>query len=103
MRSQTHVPKGHFLQNRQVLESDTRYPRNLNLPRRLTCPWGLVVGVDFSDHVGIAIAARSQLAARARRWRWVARRCEDDHHAAPVDAMAWSADRQCGDAGIFVF
>ena len=29
--SQTHVPTGHFLQNFQVLKSDTRYPRNLNL------------------------------------------------------------------------
>ena len=53
--------------------------------------------------VGIAIAARSQLAARARGWRWAARRCEDDRHAMTVDAMSWSADRQCGIPGIFVF
>ena len=31
VRSQTHVRNPHFLQNRQVLNSDTRYPRNLNL------------------------------------------------------------------------
>eukprot|EP01052_Picozoa_sp_SAG31_P000059 SAG31_NODE_2_length_46263_cov_45.908043_29_plen_151_part_00 len=31
VRSQTHVTNTHFLQHRQVLNSDTRYPRNLNL------------------------------------------------------------------------
>ena len=57
---------------------------------------------DFSIRVGIAIAARSQLAARARGWRWAARRCEDDRHAMTVDAMSWSADRQCGIPGTFI-
>eukprot|EP01052_Picozoa_sp_SAG31_P064664 SAG31_NODE_23508_length_502_cov_50.928040_1_plen_81_part_00 len=60
------------------------------------CVRGLVGGFDFSTRVGIATAARSQLAARARGWRWAARRYEDGRHAAPVDAMSWSADRQCG-------
>ena len=60
-------------------------------------------GFDFFARVGIATAARSQLAARARGWRWAARRCEDDRHAAPVDAMSWSADRQCGIPWTFVF
>ena len=67
------------------------------------CALGPGGGFDFFGRVGIATAARSQLAARARGWRWAARRCEDDRHAAPVDAMSWSADRQCGIPGTFNF
>eukprot|EP01052_Picozoa_sp_SAG31_P003720 SAG31_NODE_146_length_22601_cov_56.529192_17_plen_156_part_00 len=62
-------------------------PWSANRSRRFSPDdhWTLLFGplgpggeVRFFACVGIATARSSQLAARARGWRWAARRCEDD-------------------------